>query len=165
MPHPLPPRDTDLRFRRVVTGVGPDGRSCVVSDGPVPEGAAWTEPGTGRGADPWIVESLPVDLAELADPTAHYVLQEWPSPGGAIARVISWEPGFAYPLHRSETLDVGWVLAGRVELILEDSSVELAAGDTIVQRGTMHGWKVLGDSPAILACVLLDATHDVQSHP
>ncbi len=153
----LPPPDPTSPFRRVVTGVDREGRSCVTSDGAVPPAAAWAEPGVGRGADPWAVASVPVDLSDDTAPVAEYVLREWPAPGGAIARMIRWEPGFSYPMHRSDTIDIGWVLDGQVELILETESVVLRAGDVVVQRGTVHGWRVIGRAPCTLGMLLLDA--------
>jgi quercetin dioxygenase-like cupin family protein len=155
--HTTPPI-TPAPIRRVVTGTTPDGRSCVACDGPVPANAAWSEPGVRFGADPRIVRRVPVDLSEPGDSLAGYALQEWPSPGGAIVRVITWQPGFAFPMHRSATLDIFFILAGQVELVLGEGSVVVKAGDVVVQRGTLHGWRVVGDEPCTVAGVRLDAT-------
>jgi hypothetical protein len=40
---------------------------------------------------------------------------------------------------------------------LDDSVVHLAAGDVMVQRGTIHNWVNRGTAPCVLAVVLVDA--------
>jgi hypothetical protein len=49
--------------------------------------------------------------------------------------------------------------AGRVVLELDDgASVELVAGDTVVQNGTRHAWRNPFDETATLLVVLIGAT-------
>nr|WP_243752334.1 cupin domain-containing protein [Leucobacter weissii] len=60
------------------------------------------------------------------------------------------------PVHRTESIDYGIVLEGRITLILDDSEVTAEAGDIVVQRGTDHAWANRGDSIARVAFVLVD---------
>jgi len=103
--------------RRVVTGVNTSGKSIVISDGPVPKDATWFEPGIGRGCDLWIASRVPIDLTDQSDSLVGYTIQDWPSPGGVIAKMITWEPGFKFPMHRSDTIDFLFIISGQLELI------------------------------------------------
>jgi hypothetical protein len=150
------PAQGQRAHRRVVTGVNAAGKSIVVSDGPVPPEAAWASNG-GNGADVWLLDRVPVDLSDTRDPMVGYKDQQWPPAAGVIARIATWPPGFAYQMHRSATMDV-FIIAGPLELLLDDGSVTLGPGDSLVQRGTHHGWRVVGDHPCTFAGVLLAAT-------
>lgn len=143
--------------RRIVTGVNQAGRSIVVSDGPLPPNATELEAGMGRGSDHWLVQALPADLSDTRDPLSGYTLKNWPAPGEIVFRMITWEPGFEFPVHRSNTLDIFFIISGQMELILEEGSTVVRAGDTVVQRGTSHGWKVVGNERCTAAGVLIDA--------
>jgi quercetin dioxygenase-like cupin family protein len=143
--------------RRVVTGVNVGGKSAVVSDGPVPEAARFSTPGEASGCDLWMEKSVPADIQDQIDPMADYSVQAWPPPGGVTARTITWQPGFSYPMHRSDTIDILFVISGELELILEDGSTVLKPGDCVVQRGTNHAWRVVGEQPCTFAGVLISA--------
>ena len=148
-------RAADRRdYRRVVTGVGADGRSTVLIDGPVPPEGTWVAEGQ-QGAQPWLVERIPVDLGNPRDPIAGHALAELPPPGGAFFRIFTWQPGVGWPMHRTPTVDFLVVVSGRLELILETGSVNLGPGDCLVQRGTQHAWRVKGDQPCTFAAVFL----------
>jgi len=57
------------------------------------------------------------------------------------------------------------VLAGRIDMDMDDSTVTLHAGDVMVQRGTNHAWVNRGSEPARLAFVLIDAKPLGIGHP
>ena len=72
-------------------------------------------------------------------------------------RIVDLAPGSLSPLHRTETVDYGIVLAGIVVLVLDDGSeTALAAGDVVVQRGTSHAWANPGEDTSRMAFVLVD---------
>jgi quercetin dioxygenase-like cupin family protein len=144
-------------FRRVVTGVTPSGRSTIVSDGRVPDTACFSRPEEYDGCNLWLEEVVPVNDLERPDPMAESTLPSWPPPGGVLVKTATYEAGFSYPMHRSETLDLVVVVAGQMELILEEDSTVLGPGDTVVQRGTNHAWRVVGDEPCTAVAVLLSA--------
>ncbi len=165
-------------FRRVVTGLDASGRSMVVEDGPVPDAvrlSAARLPPEALAAAPhlrYVLESdaiwfgaLPVDAGTTNDPlrgplpdSDDGMTPKLPRAGFAAA-VFRWAPGGpSFPLHDSPTLDIGIVVSGAVELQLEAGSTVLRAGDVVVQRGTRHTWKVVGDEPCVMLGVLLDAT-------
>ncbi|KAG7291368.1 hypothetical protein NEMBOFW57_001385 [Staphylotrichum longicolle] len=66
----------------------------------------------------------------------------FPAPGETLLRYCDWAPGETLAFHRTETLDLGVCVSGRMELTLDSGEVRvLAPGDTIVQRGTKHAWR------------------------
>jgi quercetin dioxygenase-like cupin family protein len=61
-------------------------------------------------------------------------------------------------MHRSATIDLLYVLSGRVILELDDGSkTELRAGDVAVQSGTMHAWRNPFGEPCRVFGVILGA--------
>ena len=61
---------------------------------------------------------------------------------GLAVVLTSLKPGESSPMHRTRTLDLGVILEGQVELELDNGLKRvLKAGDTIVQRGTVHRWR------------------------
>jgi quercetin dioxygenase-like cupin family protein len=141
--------------RRVVTGHDEHGRSIVISDGPapssrtLPEGAAFHEVWT-TAAMP-----VPVGLREPAEPAGRWSTIG-PGPGGTVIRITELSPGARSPMHRTETVDYGIVLAGRIQLILDDSEVALGPGDIVIQRGTDHAWENRSLEPARMLFILID---------
>jgi len=144
---------SDTPARRVVTGLDGEGRSCVVIDGPVQRITAganlvWrnaTIPAdnsgnedTGGGFDP----------AHLHDGGVTFLLTEMP-PG----------PGEQAFMHATDTIDYLAVLSGEITLVLETEEVVLRAGDLIVDRGVIHGWRNDGTEVAKMVSV------NVPSHP
>jgi len=58
-------------------------------------------------------------------------------------------------MQRTETLDYVYVLEGSVTLILDTEEVDLAEGDSVVQRGASHAWSNRTSSP----CTLIISSH------
>jgi mannose-6-phosphate isomerase-like protein (cupin superfamily) len=128
----------------------------VVSDGPPPVEGTWTSE-KANGADLWFLPQVPVDLSDQRDPISGYVAMDFPPPGGVIVRILTWQPGFSYPMHQSATIDFLFVITGRLELILDNGTSTLGPGDCVVQRGTTHAWRVLGDVPCTFAGIAVGA--------
>jgi mannose-6-phosphate isomerase-like protein (cupin superfamily) len=58
--------------------------------------------------------------------------------------------------HATATIDVDIVIEGSVEMYLPDlPPVTLRPGDTLIQRGTNHLWRVVGDSSLRMLTVML----------
>jgi len=73
------------------------------------------------------------------------------------------EDGLMGPgMHSTDTIDYVVVLKGRLEFHSETGVVELRPGDLVVDRGVSHGWRAVGDEPAMTAVVMLPA-HPVGS--
>ena len=146
--------------RRVVTGHDADLRSVVLSDGPVPVCRTIAESGV-TFHEVWHTPRSPAPITrEEPDPTARDV-RVAPDPGGTVIRMIDFEPGhlregLQSPMHRTESVDYGIVLAGEMVLVLTDSEVALRTGDIVIQRGTDHAWANRSDRPARMAFILID---------
>ena len=63
-------------------------------------------------------------------------------------------PGLVAPMHHTPTIDYGLVVRGDVELGLEDRSVHLHAGDSVVVNGVEHSW-LAGPDGCLIATVMV----------
>jgi len=88
----------------------------------------------------WRTEEFP---AKVQGPWTEYQNKHIPlsDKTGTTVRIVDIVPGVSSPMHRTVSLDFGIVLSGEVVLEL-DNGVEtiVRAGDTVVQRGTIHAW-------------------------
>ncbi len=143
--------------RRIVAGLDANGRSCVVSDGPVDVAAS--PPGLGV-ANVWTGAAAPVDnAAPLAQGLAPFRLEQLAEPGYAMM-VAEYAPGLGRDdpyMHLTHTADHFYVIAGEVVLVLESGDVPMQAGDIGICRGVMHGWRNDGDQVARLLTFVLPA--------
>ena len=80
-----------------------------------------------------------------------------PPENGTRFVIIDFPPGNEALMHRTESLDYAFVLAGEIEMDMDESTVTLKAGDVVVQRGTNHAWFNRSAVPARVAFVLVDA--------
>jgi len=60
-------------------------------------------------------------------------------------------------MHKTDTLNYFVVTEGEVWSLTEGRDVLLKAGDVIIQKGCMHGWRNDSDKPCVLVAVLIDA--------
>src|SRR5262249_37820717 len=64
----------------------------------------------------------------------------------------AYSPKGPHPyMQKTRTLDFCLVLDGEITLVLDTEEVHLAAGDTVVQRGTNHAWSNRSDRPGTIA--------------
>lgn len=171
-------------FRRIVTANDEKGRSRILSDAPVPH---ILSTGPGRGlVNLWATDTTPPLLNDV-DGADRPVQLEPPVGGNIFRffqlgrrAIASDDPHSAesaaakafdrmgathlrvdttrHPsMHKSHTLDYIMLLKGRVLLILDDNATELEPFDVVIQRGTNHAWINLGDAPALMMGVLIDA--------
>ena len=163
-----------MQVRRVVTGHNAEGRAVIARDEQI-DGTHI--PGLGELAFLWgadepatypnagdnpaapapfppvggirfvIATYSPESDVVAPEPTPEMHLEEGDGPGGA-------HDGF----HRTDTTDFGVVLFGTMALELDDGAeVVLNVGDVLIENGTRHRWRVVGDKPAMLASFLIGA--------
>src|SRR5262249_35410783 len=60
-------------------------------------------------------------------------------------------------MHRTRTVDYAVVMAGEIDMLLDEQEIHLKAGDVLVQQGTNHAWVNPGTEPCRIAFVLIDA--------
>jgi quercetin dioxygenase-like cupin family protein len=162
-------------MRRVVTGLGADGRSTVMSDGPPPVafhatsatgmarvGGRWAgrpvAPGEAVVHELWALDDQPSRLAK--DPTVALDRPAYdPAPATTKWIITEMGPGLRAPMHETPTVDYAVIVAGQVELGLEDGSVLLQPGDTVLVNGVRHFW-VAGPDGCVIATVLVGLRAD-----
>jgi hypothetical protein len=98
---------------------------------------------------------VPPDVDWAASVDEHAVRAYFEAAGSPEA----WAGGLAtrHPYtQRTSTLDLCVILEGEVTLVLDMEEVALAAGDSVVQRGTRHAWSNRTSRP----CVIAVSSHD-----
>jgi quercetin dioxygenase-like cupin family protein len=81
------------------------------------------------------------------EPTPEMHLEDGDGPGGA-------NDGF----HRTDTTDFGIVISGNIAVQLDDGAeAVLSPGDVLIENGTRHRFRVVGDVPAVMASFLIGA--------
>jgi len=124
--------------RRIVTGHDENGRAIFKSDNVyTPE---LIPSGDAAMVTLWTAATVPVnnnDETDGRDRDAGLTLN-----GGSVIRTCDMLPGAESSMHRTNSLDCGIVISGKIELELDDGVKKLcSAGDVIVQRGTIHLWR------------------------
>ena len=168
--------------RRVVTTVDESGKAVVLFDSDAPNKRVRE----GRGTVSrllWTTMETPADIAGPAD-RGNANVAVAPPVGGSIFRVIDIPPTPkevldlpndwlhkqhvgsmpkrhlppTHPLmHATRSIDYAIILAGEIDMLLDDSEVHFKAGDMLVQQGTNHAWVNRGSEPCRIAFVLIDS--------
>jgi hypothetical protein len=123
-------------MRRVTTGVDESGRSCIVEDTDV-DGVEFV-PGIGLH---FICETLDMPPPARSVTSGGRLLPTRIAPGLVQWHVVTYAPSVEAEAHHTDTLDFGIVVAGRVELLLDDGGHWLEAGECVVVTGVDHGWR------------------------
>ncbi len=171
-------------MRRVVTGYGPDGKEIIASDAIVEPLTIGLMPGAefislwgndapavypDSGAPPpyatWFPKAGGFRVEEITIPpdsshppanidmTAAAAETEKKLPG-LLAHLDPAHPG----MHRTDTTDFVYVLSGRCILELNGGArAELVAGDSVVQNGTRHAWRVPYPEPCRVLSISIGA--------
>jgi quercetin dioxygenase-like cupin family protein len=137
-------------FRRVVTGLNAQGKSCVIIDGAIPCDEAFP------AALVWRTKALPADNSGREDPVVPYTM-EMLHPTGSAFTICEFRPGTDGGFHATDTIDYLVILKGEVTLLLETGEAALKPGDFVVDRGTVHGWRNSGPESCIAAAINLPA--------
>jgi quercetin dioxygenase-like cupin family protein len=143
----------DLQIRRVVTGHNADGHAVVKID-EVCRNLVSTRKGQ-QSCVVWTTDVAPANNDTGGDASQRPVGTTLA--GGAVFRVVRYDPGVAPRNHRTNSIDYAVVLAGEIDMELDGTTARLKAGDVLVQRGTIHNWVNRGTEPCIIAFVLIDA--------
>jgi len=140
-------------YRRIVTGIGEDGRSCILFDGPIPA----SSPATGLA---WHTEAIPADNSggeDMGEAEFSFGLMH---SGASTFMVAEYPPGMGQDMsywHATDTIDYIVVLKGEIVLELEAGEVKMKVGDFIVDRGVVHSWRNDGPDVAASAIVTIPA--------
>ena len=152
-------------IRRFVTGHDKNSVAKVIMQGPATN-AKYPSVGTVSTMI-WSTDCTPADIAvgESVEDLGARIIGTAPPANGSRFAVIDFPPGNEPRMHRTETIDYVIVIAGEIDMDMDDSTVRLRAGDVMVQRGTHHAWVNRGTVLARLAFVLVDAAPLGIGHP
>jgi|SRR5882724_9264935 len=161
-------------MNRVVTGYDENGNPAILQQGEPP-----TVIHAGRYTTTELWVNGPHPQADDTDAsTGEWALE--PPAGGACYRIVEIAPGDAtsdvppgstetndaldvahegfQDAHATDTLDYVTILTGAVTLIVGSTEVALGPGDSVVQQpGVPHDWQNRGNTPAVMAGVLISA--------
>ena len=166
-------------IRRVVTGLDEHDKAIVLYDSRVP---LQSGPFGIASTNLWITDSYPPSLSN--EDTANRPIGVSPPDNGTKFRIVEFSPldpaaeakmspemimkGVNHPpakglpvkhpmMHRTRSLDYAIILSGEIDMMLDDTSVHLTTGDTVVQQATNHGWVNHGTQPCRILFVLMDS--------
>jgi len=161
-----------MQVRQVVTGHNAKGRAVFLRDEQVD---AMPIPALGELAFLWSADE-PATYPNAGNNPAAPGL--FPPVGGIRFVIASYSPEFevvaapeASPrihvedgdepgMHRTDSTDFGVLLSGNIVVELDDGAeLLLSPGDVVVQNGTRHRWRVVGDIPATMAAFIIGAHH------
>jgi quercetin dioxygenase-like cupin family protein len=127
--------------RRVITGLDAEGRSCFLFDDPA-------------GMVIWSTVAVPADNSGTTDAGGGPF--RFPT-SGTLFVYADFPPGQGSFMHATDTIDYLVVVSGEVVFITETGETLLRAGDVLVDRGNVHGWRNDGEVPCRIVNVLIPA--------
>jgi mannose-6-phosphate isomerase-like protein (cupin superfamily) len=167
-------------IHRVVTALDANNKSTTLLDSDVP-----LEVGKSGnpGAVIWITDSNPAGFSQ--EDTGKRPIGISPPDNGTVFRVVefppvddaklaSMDPNFMMKVvgptapargvpptnpmeHRTRTVDYAIIMSGEIDMMLDDKTVHLKAGDVVVQQATNHAWLNHGKEPCRVIFVLMDS--------
>jgi mannose-6-phosphate isomerase-like protein (cupin superfamily) len=163
-------------IRRVVTTLDANNKSTTLFDSVLPFDK-------NGGAVIWITNSGPAGFSQqdtakapigIAPPNNGTVIRVFDIPPVNDAALAKMDPHFmmkivgadapargvpvSNPLmHRTRTVDYAIIMSGEVDMMLDDKTVHLKAGDVVVQQATNHAWLNHGKVPCRIVFVLMDS--------
>ena len=167
-------------IRRVVTGLDANNKAVALFDSRLT-----LSPGKSGmpAANLWMTETLPPGFSFKDDMAKPSGLN--PPDNGTVIRVVEFPPTdpaietkldanfmmkvvgdhapasglpVKHPLmHRTRTVDYAIILAGEIDVMLDDTVVHVKAGDVVIQQATNHAWINRGTEPCRVLFVLMDS--------
>jgi mannose-6-phosphate isomerase-like protein (cupin superfamily) len=168
-------------LRRVVTGIDAGNKAVVLFDSRLT-----LNPGKSGNpaANLWITDSSPPGFS-FKDDAALKPLGLPPPDRGTAIRVVEFPPldpaaeakmapdfmmkvvGDSAParglppkhplMHRTRTVDYAIIMAGEIDMMLDDTVVHVKAGDVVIQQATNHAWINRGTQPCRVVFILMDS--------
>jgi uncharacterized cupin superfamily protein len=145
-----------LAPRRVVAGVGADGRTTALSDG-VPS-CIQNMQGVDI-AELWRLDRPAARGTDGGDPPADNWELAAAGVGGLAWRIVRFKSA-SPELHATPTIDLVVVVDGEIDLVLEDAPVRLRPGDSAVIQQCLHGWQLVDDQPCTMVAAMITVATD-----
>ncbi|HEU5276030.1 MAG TPA: cupin domain-containing protein [Xanthobacteraceae bacterium] len=99
-----------------------------------------------------VVEFPPADDAKLAKMDTNFMMKiigdNAPTRGVPVTHPM---------MHRTRSVDYAIIMSGEIDMMLDDKTVHLKAGDVVVQQATNHAWINHGTQPCRVVFVLMDS--------
>ena len=143
-------------YRRVVSGLGEDGRSRIIIDADVPAATSMS----GRSAVVWRTASVPADNSGAADVDPGNVNVGGLSGPGSLFMIHTFPPehGGGEPFwHATDSIDYITMISGEVVFVTQSGETAVRAGDVLVDRGIVHAWRNDSQEDAVAAIVVVPA--------
>ena len=172
--------------RRIVTIDDAGGKSVAIHDGPASDVRTDPARPGFASTRIWVTDATPVRITPARDPLALPHSIEPPPRGSvcrivtippdatfrdkvgadevaAFFRAMGSPAASTYSaaaphpyMQKTRTLDFCLIIEGEITLVLDTAEVPLAAGDTVVQRGTNHAWSNRSNR----VCTIAISSHD-----
>ncbi|MBL4801588.1 MAG: cupin domain-containing protein [Emcibacter sp.] len=171
------------KWKRFVVGPNADGQSALLME---EAENVQEEEGIFYRATLWCTKETPVDNSIEGDRSME-TMQRAPFANGMLCRALEIPPdtedkthhievlkklnvdvqqkhtpsetemGRHPSMHRTDTLDCITCVIGEIYLLTDVEEVLMKPGDTVVIRGTNHGWSNRSDKPCLLVGSMTDA--------
>lgn len=167
-------------IHRVVTTLDANNRSTTLADSRVTLNVS---PSGNGSANLWVTNSSPPGFSFTEDTGKPSGFN--PPDNGTVLRVVEFPPlkpgeeaklppglmmklvgdhapargvPVSHPLmHRTRTVDYAIIMSGEIDMMLDDKTVHVKAGDVVVQQATNHAWLNHGTEPCRVIFVLMDS--------
>jgi len=123
-------------MKSLIAGVK-DGRSCILSEIQIEDRDVNRE-GPSSRTDVYSVKETPPPARPPTKAAFHDTGLE---PGHLDLCVLQMPAGVEHPMHYTDTLNFHTIVAGSVDIVLDDGPHRLEVGDSLVMPGIDHGWK------------------------
>jgi quercetin dioxygenase-like cupin family protein len=137
--------------RCLITGIDDAGRSCVVRERDV----VFAEIVPGLAVD-GLFKTIDSPLPSRPDGRGDLVDLDI-APGQCSWSLWRFDSGGQVTVHHTDTVDFDMVVAGAVELVLDDGSHALDTGDCVVMTGVDHAWRA-GAEGCVLSGIAIGTT-------
>jgi hypothetical protein len=168
--------------RRIVTTHDATGKAVFLNDGPAEKVARPDRPIVNWPL--WVLDTSPAECSGTEDFVArmtglhpgasgvYFRAIDIPPTGDSVRTVnpraaieehgLEAEAAKSRPprhprMHRTSTVDFGLILAGEVDLLLDEETRHLTVGDVVVMQATNHAWVNRGPEMCRIAFILIDA--------
>lgn len=140
-------------MRSLIAGVDNNGRSCILTEVPI-ENRDIHAAGPSFRNDVFELRESPPPPRPPARAGYH---ETGIAPGHADFLVLQMPADIEHPVHHTDTLNFHTIVAGSLELILDDGPHRLDMGDSLVLPGVDHGWRA-GPSGCTMTILNLGST-------
>jgi hypothetical protein len=135
--HQLPDQIGDLAMRSLIAGTDDTGRSCIVTELPIKDYDVHRS-GPSARIDVFKLAETPAP-APLSTRAAYH--DTGLAPGHMDVCVLQMPASIEHRYHYTDTLNLHVIVAGSVEVLLDDGPHQLDMGDSLVLPPVDHGWR------------------------